>query len=309
MLRLLLLLVLPVLLASCASPGGTGAQRPLVRYQTAYSITYSPEGWPKRLLADLYLPEGTETRPAVIVIHGGSWATRDKRYYMSPVARKLAEHGFMVMNVTYRGAPKWKYPAPVEDVREAVKWLRRHAVAYHLDPKQIGVFGYSAGAQIAAQVGALDAPPEVRVQAVVGGGTPANMELFKTDFVVPGYMGGPLSKVPQTFFEASPVNHITPDDPPFFLYHGSTDRIVPPQHAVELDAALTRAGVKHELVWVKNRGHFTTFFFGKEAVRKAIDFLDQTLRSPAKEPARARRVTVVRGAAPGRPAPARASAR
>ena len=85
-------------------------------------------------------------------------------------------------------------------------------------------------------------------------------------------------EAPELFCEASPVFHITPDDPPFFVYHGTRDIIVPPEHAMELNAALDHAGVKHELMWVNKRGHLSTFFFAGDAVRRAIDFLDRTLK-------------------------------
>jgi dipeptidyl aminopeptidase/acylaminoacyl peptidase len=116
------------------------------------------------------------------------------------------------------------------------------------------------------------------VQAVVAGGTPSDMRLYPGGHLVPSYLGGTLARAPEAFYEASPVNHVTPDDPPFFLYHGTRDIIVPAVHAVELEAALSRAGVKHEFLWVNKRGHLSTFFFAGDAVRKAIDFLDRTLR-------------------------------
>jgi acetyl esterase/lipase len=163
-------------------------------------------------------------------------------------------------------------------MREAVKWLHRHADEYHIDPEKIGAFGYSAGAQIAAQLGVLDAPRKERIQAVVAGGTPADMRLYPRGRLVPSYLGGTFARVPEAFCDASPIFHITPDDPPFFVYHGTRDIIVPPVHAMELLAALDHAGVKHEFMWVNKRGHISTFLFGGDAVKKAIDFLDRTLR-------------------------------
>ena len=276
---LLVLLFVPLLLASCAASGETGRRTGKEqKFRVQHDVIFSPTGWPREVKGDLYVPETTARRPAVLVIHGGSWTTRDKRWYMTPIAKSLARRGYVALNATYRGAPAWHYPAPVQDLREAIKWLRRHAEEYHIQPDRIGVFGYSAGAQLAAQLGALDGPQSVRVQAVVAGGCPADMRFFPRGKLVPAYLGGTPAAVPQVFREASPVTHITSDDPPFFVYHGERDRIVPPEHAVALKKALERAGVPHEFVWVKNRGHIATFLFGGEVVRKAIDFLDRTLK-------------------------------
>jgi acetyl esterase/lipase len=214
----------------------------------------------------------------VIVVHGGSWRTYDKRWFMKPIAQSLARRGFVAMNVTYRGAPKWHYPAPVLDLREAVKWLRRHAKEYSIRPDKIGVYGYSAGGQIAAQLGFIDGPQSVRVQAVVAGGTPSDLRRYTGGRLVPAYLGGTLAKSPEVFCEASPVFHVTPDDPPVFVYHGTRDIIVPPVHALELCAALNEARVDHEILWVNKHGHLSTFFFAGDAVGQAINFLERTLK-------------------------------
>ncbi|HWB02413.1 MAG TPA: alpha/beta hydrolase [Verrucomicrobiales bacterium] len=282
----LILFVLPLLLGACAAPAGRGgAAKGGHGFRVEHNVIYTPKGWPKALPANIYVPDSTGRRPAVLLVHGGSWRTWDKRWYMTPIAHDLVRRGYVVMNVSYRGAPAWTYPAPVEDLQEAVKWLRRHADEYHIRPERIGVYGYSAGAQLAAQLGTLDGPRGVRVQAVVAGGTPSDLRLYPGGRLVPSYLGGNLMRVPEVFCEASPVTHVTPDDPPFFIYHGTRDMIVPPIHAIILDEVLSDAGVPHDLWWVKNRGHIMTFLFPGEAVTRAIDFLDDVLKGEERKSA------------------------
>ena len=100
----------------------------------------------KPLLLDLYLPEddGQSLRSAVIAIHGGGWQGGDKDG-IGWMAEMLAHRGYVVIAVDYRLAPQWNYPAHMDDVQRAVRWLRQHAQEFRVDPQRIGAIGESAG--------------------------------------------------------------------------------------------------------------------------------------------------------------------
>ncbi|MBU3694321.1 MAG: alpha/beta hydrolase, partial [Rhodocyclaceae bacterium] len=170
-------LVALTLLSACATHLGRpegGAAPAAVR--TGFNVerdrVYSPPGWPETLRADLYRPQADAPRPAVLLIHGGGWSPPDRRSQMDSIAGRLAARGYVVMNATYRLAPQHQHPAPVEDLREALAWLRAHADELGARADRVATFGYSAGGHLAALLGTLDAPPGQRVQAVVAGGAP-----------------------------------------------------------------------------------------------------------------------------------------
>lgn len=241
-------------------------------------VVYTPEGWPRALQADIYQPEGAGPWPAVLLIYGGSWTSADHRWQMKLLAHKLAGRGYFVMIAAYRGTPEFRYPAPLDDLREALRWIRVHAAAYHVNPDKLAAYGFSAGGQLAGLIGTLDGPPEVRVQAVVAASAPSDLTLFPTGEILPRYLGATFAQNPAIYREASPVSHVSADDPPVFLYQGTSDKTVSPEHSKAFKAALDRAGVRNELQWVSGRGHATTLLFGGAAENAAIDFLDEVLR-------------------------------
>ncbi|MEM9302608.1 MAG: alpha/beta hydrolase [Pseudomonadota bacterium] len=265
--------------ASCAShedkPDGP---RPDSGRKVAYELTedvrYVPEDWPEPLGADLYLPASTGLRPAVLVVHGGGW-TRRSRSDMNGISRQLAKRGFVVLNVTYRFAPAYRHPAQLEDLREALAWLAANADEHRIDVTRIGAFGYSAGAHLAALVAVTD--PEPGVAAVVAGGTPVDLRKWPDSPLVNTLIGAHRDAALEAWTDASPIAHVTPDDPPFFLYHGGMDTLVEPEQATLMQAALQEVGVPVELYLAPLQGHVSMFVFGGSAVRAGIDFLAREL--------------------------------
>ena len=270
-----------IFLAGCATHvGKPNAMQPAqtrTSFQVFRDIVYTPSGWPEALVADLYRPEISGLRPAVLLLHGGGWKVPERRRDMRSIAEKLARRGYVVLNATYRMTPRWQYPAPVDDLREAIRWLRAHSAEHGVDPARVAAFGYSAGGHLAALLGVLEGPPDTRVQAVVAGGAPSDLTLYAGGELVPAFLGGTQAQVPARFREASPVTHVSVGDPPFFIYHGTWDRLVIPEHARRLSVALTKAGVRHELYWLKARAHISGFLLEGGSEDAAIDFFDREI--------------------------------
>lgn len=246
----------------------------------ARDLIYTPPGWPQALSADLYRPEGAGPFPAVIMVHGGGWKART-REDMTRLARAVARRGYVVMNVSYRLAPQWTFPAPLEDLQQAVLWLRARAREHGVDARRIGAWGYSAGAHLAALL-AVTGPTDryfvdgARVQAVVAGGTPVDLRYYKEGPLINGLMGVAYERDPERWRNASPVALVSADDPPMFLYHGTLDFTVGVENARAMQAALHAAGVPVELYLYRGLEHFATFFLSP--VARAVDFLDRHLR-------------------------------
>ena len=234
------------------------------------------------LEGDLYRIASDETRPGVVLIHGGGW-TKGNRGQMRSIARQLAKDGFVAFSVSYRLAPEHPFPAAVHDVKNAVRWLRANADQYGVSPEQIVTFGYSAGAHLAV-LAALTGPedglegdaslPDVssRVQAAVGGGTPTDLTLFSDNRSTNAFIGGPKAEHPETYRAASPVQYVSAGDPPVFLYHGRADAVVRFEHAEVLAQTLEQQGVPVQL-FPGRFGHFYRFLFGGRDVNAASEFL------------------------------------
>jgi acetyl esterase/lipase len=272
------ILIALLFLTGCASQVDWRGTSVHSGYSLTRDVIYTPPTWSEKMLGDIYLPRRHSTAPAVLLVHGGGWEGSDGRWQMEPIAKRLAKRGYVVLNVTYRLAPRWIYPAPVEDLQEAVKWLRCHAVAHRIDPQRIAIFGYSAGGHLALLTGLMEGPRDSHLQAIVAGGAPSDLTFYPAGRLVPQFLGGTITQIPTRFKEASPVNDVTKNSPPLFIYHGTGDQLVPVEHPLALMAALSRKNVRHEAYWVEGRDHIPTFLLPAGSVDAALRFLDQEMR-------------------------------
>src|SRR5215467_10321569 len=191
-------------------------------------IVYGEAGGEK-LTMDYYPPAGPAPHPIVIIIHGGGFVGgTSKNGSEAYCADFLAPAGYAVFSINYRLAPKYPYPAMVEDVERAVRYLRHNAKKWQADPNRIALVGGSAGGYLSNMVGVLhaggvkDAKDAVdrtsaRVQAVVTLFGPSD---FRGQPVSPNVQAllGPLIEkkgLDAALAEASPVMHITGEEPPF----------------------------------------------------------------------------------------------
>ena len=228
---------------------------------------------------DLYLPTlpAGQRAPAVVWIHGGGWTTGDKAQRREQnVGHNLAAAGYVVASINYRlGAGSW--PQNLLDCKNAVRFLRVHAVDYGIDPTRIAVAGGSAGGHLALMVAFTtdrdwepDAPyPGVSnaVRAVIDLYGPTNhLTRLETDAL--GHSTGKLKEAntarvfggsrdgdPDSWQRSSPVSHVRAGLPPVLILHGDRDDTVDLGQSRELDQALTSVGVRHQFLIVKNAGH------------------------------------------------------
>lgn len=287
MLKLIPAVLLASLLAACGSQHlgkpGSPAPTPVVSsYAITRDVVVSPPDWPKTLLADVYTPSGTGPFPSVLLIHGGAWKRGD-REQVQGLAERIAARGYLVVNTTYRLVPEYVFPAQLQDVQQAARWMRVSGASHGIDPKRIGSFGYSAGGHLAALLAAAADDPvlglaDTHMKAVVAGGTPSDLTLYKGGYLVPNFIGGPKSEKLEAFNAASPALHVKPGHPPVFQYHATLDDYVPFEQAEKYKARLDAAGVANELFVIKGHGHISGFFADGEAVQAALVFLDRHLR-------------------------------
>ncbi len=283
----ILVVFVAALLAACGSqhlgkPDSTAPEAVVSGYRITRDVVVSPQGWPKTLLADVYTPSGAGPFPSVLLIHGGAWKRGD-RAQVQGLAERIAARGYLVVNTTYRLVPDSIFPAQLQDVQQAARWMRISGARYGIDPGRIGSFGYSAGGHLAALVAAVADDPKLglsdtQMKAVVAGGTPSDLTLYQGGYLVPNFMGGEKSEKLDAFKAASPALHVKPGHPPVFQYHATLDDYVPFEQAEKYKIRLDAAGVPNELFIIKGHGHISAFFADGEAVQAALAFMDRHLR-------------------------------
>ncbi len=215
-------------------------------------IVYArPGGLP--LTMDAHLPASSTPRPAVIVVHGGGWEAGDKSTYVSPVLSLLSGTDMAWFSIDYRLTPYVRNAEQLEDVRNAIRYVRAHARRFGIDPNAIAILGESAGGQLVAQV-ASEACSGCDVQAVVS-------FYGVYDFV-------PWAKDPESkpmldrvfgpwdlplLSRYSPLAHVHPGMPPLLLLQGTADELYPGTLAYEKQ--LKASGVPHEMILLPNAPH------------------------------------------------------
>jgi len=189
-------------------------------------------------------PVGGARRPALLQVHGGAWIIGDKREQGIPLLKALAVDGWVGFNANYRLSPAATWPDHLIDIKRALVYIREHADEYGIDPGFIAVTGGSAGGHIATMVALTAGDPryqpgfedaDTSVQACVpfyavydftnrAGTMPSQ---FRDWFLQPLIMKAFYDDEPQRFREASPLDNLRPDLPPFLVVHGDNDTLAP----------------------------------------------------------------------------------
>jgi len=259
---------------------------------------------------DVYLPdEGEGPFPVILSIHGGAFKSGDKGDgQVIPMLEGL-KRGYAVVSINYRLSGEAIWPAQINDVKAAVRWLRANSTQYKLNPEKIAAWGGSAGGHLSAMVGTSGNVKELedlsqgntdqssRVQAVVDWFGPTDFlkmdEQAKESKVsnpqihsIPDspesqLIGKNLKDAPELVEAANPETYITKDDPPFFIQHGLADPLVPyPQSvyfAEKLEKVIGKEHVTLELI--SGSGHGGPAFSTSENLNKVFVFLDKYLKN------------------------------
>ncbi|MBM3801692.1 MAG: hypothetical protein FJW26_05185 [Acidimicrobiia bacterium] len=282
----------------CAPPFASAQQPPVppmpddVIWEPA--IEYAAAGAKTVNLAmDVVRPRTQSGRlPAVLCIHGGGFRAGKRESYLSLCIR-LAKHGYVAATTSYRLSPLDQFPAPVHDVKAAVRFLRANAARFGIDADRIGAVGGSAGGHLALFLGLtggigefegsgpyLDQSSRVACVANYYGPTDFTQSYGKSvdaAQVLPFFLGGDLEHERLAHIKASPLNWVNPNAAPVLTIHGTEDKYVAHEQAVWLHERLKAAGVESELETLEGAGHG---FKGKEAdraERRLLEFFDKHL--------------------------------
>ena len=238
------------------------------------------------------VPSANASLPAIVCIHGGGFRAGNRTGWDAR-CRKFAEQGYVAVTVEYRLAPKYQFPAAVNDVKAAVRWLRTNADKYHVDPNRIGAVGDSAGGHLAQFLGVTgdvaafegdqNPGPSSRVACVVNFYGPSDLtrsygKSVDAAEVLPLFLGGDVQRERRRHILASPLYWVTPAAAPTLLIHGTDDKYVNYEQATWMYDKLKAAEVEVELLTLTGAGHG---FKGEDAARaeKAMfAFFDRHLK-------------------------------
>ncbi len=218
--------------------------------------------WEAPLYLDMLSPSPlpADRAPAIIYIHGGGWAEGERSTALYPWLNPLlAAHGFITVSIDYRLSRFAPFPSQIYDAKAAIRWLRASAKEYRIDPDRIGVWGDSAGGQLAALLAVTGDLPELegdcgssgyssRVQAVVSRSAPydflstGGLMINDAPSPVTQLFGGTVSEREELMRSASPISYVIPDTPPFQIVHGTLDETIPFEQAEHFAQALKAAG-------------------------------------------------------------------
>ncbi|MFU8872810.1 alpha/beta hydrolase fold domain-containing protein [Micromonospora sp. SL4-19] len=294
-------------LAGAGFPGDTVAPRHLPAGQRSTVAYCRMDGVP--LAMDIYTPPAGRATPGrgapvAMYIHGGGLVIGDRKLsglgasladheaaLFTPLRERLNARGYLVASIDYRLTPAAPWPAPFEDAKCAVRFLRAHAIDLGIDPARIGVWGASGGGWLSSMLGVAGrqggsgpyAEHSSAVQAVVDmfGATDLNDFADAPPFIRFLLWAG-IGTSTATRHSASPINYVTGDSPPFLILHGDLDEDMAPRQSVRFAERLRAAGVPTEFVEVAGTGHTLATPrqqpSPQEVADMVVDFFAATLR-------------------------------
>ena len=248
------------------------------------------------LKLDLYQPKKPKGSPLVVWIHGGGWRKGTKeRCYID----WLPEHGYTVASISYRYSSVAKFPAQIHDCKGAVRWLRANAEKYGYNPKKIFIAGSSAGGHLTALMATTSENKEL--EGAVGGNLKfssviqgAVIYYGATDFilrsktqpsranakgsVVYDLLGGGAHEKIKTAKLASACYHVSKDDAPLLIFHGSKDKTVLIDQSEAIKLKYDKAGLTAQLQVVEEAGHGGNIFYSGINASYLLKFLNSQIK-------------------------------
>ena len=226
------------------------------------------------LSLDVYARESSEIRPAVVVVHGGSW-NGGERSDFPHWNNWLVKQGYVVFDIDYRLSPQPNWQTATRDVQDAVRWIKAHSHQFGIDANRLAILGRSAGAHLALQAAYTgNGAPDTHVQAVIafyppvdlkwGYENPAYVRVNDGSAQLRAFTGGTPQTVPEVYQKASPLSYVHNDTPPTLLIHGEKDQLVAPHHSILLHRALLNANRgpgRHRVLFIPYGQHGFDFNF------------------------------------------------
>lgn len=247
------------------------------------------------LLMDVHYPDNPNGY-GVLFVAGSGWraslgfgATGLKEAQVSIWGPPLLRSGYTVFAINHRAAPRFQYPAALDDVQRAVRFVRHNSRQFGIDGNRLGGVGGSSGGHLIALVamlgshGTADDPDPVNrepatLQTIVLRAAPSDLRHATNSATVSSFISrgaNDTSEVVNAYSAASPIVHVSASSPPVLLVHGDSDDTVPYRQSVMLEKALRNANVPVKLVRVEGGGHGPSFGSDAKPHRQLPEVLDE----------------------------------
>ena len=250
------------------------------------------------LVMDVYYPENPNGY-GIIHISGSSWSRPlsldasmiNHKRHVKFEGEAFVEAGYTLFSINHRATPRFIYPAAVEDAQRAVRFIRYHADKYRINPDRIGAIGGSSGGYLVCMLASLDGDEiladdtpinrmSAKVQCVIARAPTTN---FMDGNIGESFLGIKVRNEPSTIEykraqEASPIYHVSVDDPPFLLIHGDQDPVVPYVLSKNMYNKLLEMKVKANLITVEGGVHGPGVINSPEVREQMVQWMDQHLK-------------------------------
>ena len=253
------------------------------------------------LKLDLYLPDKPKGSGLVVWIHGGGWHKGSKEKCF---ITWLPQHGYTVASISYRLSSVAKFPAQLHDCKGAVRWLRANAGKYGYNPQRIFVAGASAGGHLTALMATTSG--HKLLEGKVGGNLDRSSSVQgaidyygPTDFilrsktqpsranekgsVVYELLGGGAHEKVAAAKLASACYHVSKDDPPLLVFHGTKDRTVLLDQSQAIATAYKKVGLSIKLHIIEGASHGGNSFYSGENAKRLLEFLKSRIEHKVKK--------------------------
>ena len=269
------------------------------------NIPYTESDNDRQQLDIVFPPYGNPPYKVIVALHGGGWSSGDRKSASLKTIQMAAQQGYVVVNVGYRLTDQAKWPAQLYDAKAAIRYIRANAKQYRFDTRNIVVWGNSAGGHLASMLAATNGIEEMEdlsmgnpkassdVQGVVSWyGISDITTLPDASINISNkLMGYNVREKAEEAKVASPIHHVTKDFPPIFMIHGTNDRIVPFEQAVDFAQKINQLTGKKQasLKLHINATHGDHDIKNTTNVDETINFIDKIMYPERKNPYRTRK--------------------
>ncbi|HZY80563.1 MAG TPA: alpha/beta hydrolase [Cyclobacteriaceae bacterium] len=262
----------------------------LLPYET---FSYAKQG-SEDLTMDFYQSTRAGRRPCIVVVHGGSWCGGNSQQ-LPELNSELARQGFHVASINYRLAPKHVSPAPIEDIKIAIEYLKDNARDLKIDSANFILLGRSAGAQLALVAAYTLDTPGIRgvvnfygpTDMIWGYSMPVNKYIMDSKKVLEDFLGGPYDKCPEKYVASSPVEVVGKKSVPTLIIHGENDALVAYEHSQRLVKKLSDNRVRHYLLslpWATHGCDYTLRGPSGQLTTYAVEYFANQVIKAAQQP-------------------------
>jgi len=240
------------------------------------------------LTFDVFRPKENANEIGVLFMVSGGWVSSWVEPKQSmPMFKHLLAKGYTVIAVRHGSSPRYVVPECVSDVQLALSYVAKHASEWQIDPKRLGVFGFSAGGHLSLMLGTVGGTKRgtdeiARVAAVVAVFPPTDLAPY-VDPKSPLREQFPALKFEPSRAESfSPLMQVTADDAPTLLYHGDKDELVPLWHSEKIQKAFEAVKVENNLVVIKDAAHGFNEEVNRRLANDMVEWFDRHLVNAGK---------------------------